>query len=90
MLEYMSHLKEMLDYFAFMDGRISYNLVSVLLPLIKISRDLQVLILQHLVQWFSQILQHLINFFFFSKGAYVILCCMFSTPVNLSKLLREP
>lgn len=50
MLEHMSHLKEMLDYFAFMDGRISYNLVSVLLPLIKFSRDLQVLILQNMVQ----------------------------------------
>ncbi|KAH6769676.1 hypothetical protein C2S52_014479 [Perilla frutescens var. hirtella] len=41
MLEHMSHLKEMLDYFTFMDGRISYNLVTVLLPLIKFSRDLQ-------------------------------------------------
>lgn len=50
MLDYVSHLKEMLDYFAFMDDRISYNLVTVLLPLIKSSRDLQVLILQHVVQ----------------------------------------
>ncbi|XP_042050560.1 Fanconi anemia group I protein [Salvia splendens] len=41
MLEHMSHLKEMLDYFTFMDGRISSNLVTVLLPLMKFSRNLQ-------------------------------------------------
>ncbi|GFQ03410.1 fanconi anemia group i protein [Phtheirospermum japonicum] len=41
MLDHMSHLKEMLDYFTFMDDRISYNLVTVLLPLIKLSRDLK-------------------------------------------------
>ncbi|KAL6519815.1 hypothetical protein OROMI_032709 [Orobanche minor] len=41
MLDHVSHLKEMLDYFAFMDDRISYHLVTVLLPLIKISRDLK-------------------------------------------------
>ncbi|KAG8369921.1 hypothetical protein BUALT_Bualt14G0063600 [Buddleja alternifolia] len=41
MLDHMSHLKEMLDYFVFMDDKISYHLVTVLLPLIKFSRDLQ-------------------------------------------------
>ncbi|KAL3626536.1 hypothetical protein CASFOL_030085 [Castilleja foliolosa] len=41
MLDHMSHIKEMLDYFAFMDDRMSYNLVTVLLPLIKLSRDLK-------------------------------------------------
>lgn len=50
MLGYISHLKEMLDYFTFMDGRISYNLVTVLLPLMKFSRDLQVLIFQLVVK----------------------------------------
>lgn len=47
MLEHISHLKEMLDYFTFMDGRISSSLVTVLLPLMKFSRNLQVLILPH-------------------------------------------
>ncbi|KAG6428135.1 hypothetical protein SASPL_112384 [Salvia splendens] len=41
MLEHISHLKEMLDYFTFMDGRISSNFVTVLLPLMKFSRNLQ-------------------------------------------------
>ncbi|EYU43968.1 hypothetical protein MIMGU_mgv1a020892mg [Erythranthe guttata] len=41
MLEHVSHLKEMLDYFAFMDDKISYRLVTVLLPLVKFSRDLK-------------------------------------------------
>ncbi|CAA0817513.1 Unknown protein [Striga hermonthica] len=41
MLDHLSHLKETLDYFAFMDDRISYHLVTVLLPLIKLSRDLK-------------------------------------------------
>lgn len=52
MLDHVAHLKEMLDYFAFMDDRIAYDLVTVLLPLIKFNRDLQVLNLQYL---FSQI-----------------------------------
>ncbi|KAL7104911.1 hypothetical protein ACP275_07G012100 [Erythranthe tilingii] len=41
MLEHVSHLKEMLDYFAFMDDKISYRVVTVLLPLVKFSRDLK-------------------------------------------------
>ncbi|GER52172.1 fanconi anemia group I protein [Striga asiatica] len=41
MLDHLSHLKETLDYFAFMDDRISHHIVTVLLPLIKLSRDLK-------------------------------------------------
>ncbi|KAL2470368.1 hypothetical protein Adt_38504 [Abeliophyllum distichum] len=41
MLDHVSHLKEMLDYFTFMDDKISSHLVTVLLPLIKISCVLQ-------------------------------------------------
>ncbi|KAL2459280.1 hypothetical protein Fot_54969 [Forsythia ovata] len=41
MLDHVSHLKEMLDYFTFMHDKISSHLVTVLLPLIKISRVLQ-------------------------------------------------
>ncbi|KAL8484955.1 hypothetical protein ACS0TY_027311 [Phlomoides rotata] len=41
MLDHVAHLKEMLDYFAFMDDRIAYDLVTVLLPLIKFNHDLQ-------------------------------------------------
>ncbi|KAL0348653.1 UNVERIFIED_CONTAM: Fanconi anemia group I protein [Sesamum angustifolium] len=41
MLDHVSHLKEMLDYFAFMDDRISPHLVTILLPLIKFKCDLQ-------------------------------------------------
>lgn len=73
MLEHMSHLKEMLDYFAFMDGRISYNLVTVLLPLIKFSGDLQVLIFQHEIQP--------------NTGSSVMLHYRFSTHVTEIKLL---
>lgn len=42
MLEHVSRLKELLDYFAFMHGKVAAHLVSVLLPLLKFSRDLQV------------------------------------------------
>ncbi|KAL2229745.1 UNVERIFIED_CONTAM: Fanconi anemia group I protein [Sesamum indicum] len=41
MLDHVSHLKEMLDYFAFMDDKISPHLVTILLPLIKFKCDLQ-------------------------------------------------
>ncbi|KAF8079683.1 hypothetical protein N665_1006s0008 [Sinapis alba] len=41
MLEYVHHLKELLDYFTFMEGNISCCLVSAVIPLIKFSRDLQ-------------------------------------------------
>ncbi|KAL0376430.1 UNVERIFIED_CONTAM: Fanconi anemia group I protein [Sesamum calycinum] len=41
MLDHVSHLKEMLDYFAFMDDRISPHLVTILLPLVKFKCDLQ-------------------------------------------------
>ncbi|KAJ0232275.1 Fanconi anemia group I-like protein [Hirschfeldia incana] len=41
MLEYVHHLKELLDYFTFMEGNISCFLVSAVIPLIKFSRDLQ-------------------------------------------------
>ncbi|CAH8358387.1 unnamed protein product [Eruca vesicaria subsp. sativa] len=41
MLEYVHHLKELLDYFTFMEGNISCFLVSAITPLIRFSRDLQ-------------------------------------------------
>ncbi|KAK9288581.1 hypothetical protein L1049_017040 [Liquidambar formosana] len=41
MLEFVSRLKELLDYFTFMHGKIATYLVTALLPLIKFSRDLQ-------------------------------------------------
>ncbi|CAH9096737.1 unnamed protein product [Cuscuta europaea] len=41
MLEHVSHLKALLDYYAFMNGNVSSHLVTALLPLIKQSRDLQ-------------------------------------------------
>ncbi|GKU85432.1 hypothetical protein SLEP1_g110 [Rubroshorea leprosula] len=41
MLEYISHLKELLDYFTFMDNKVASNLVNALLPLTRLSRDLQ-------------------------------------------------
>ena len=44
MLEHISHLKELLDYFTFMNDKVSSHLVAVLLPLNRLSRDLQVLI----------------------------------------------
>ena len=43
MLEHVSHLKELLDYFTFMHGKVAASLVNTLLPLAKFSRDLQVL-----------------------------------------------
>lgn len=42
LLEHVSRLKELLDYFVFMDGKVATCLVAALLPLIKFSRDLQV------------------------------------------------
>ncbi|KAJ9699622.1 hypothetical protein PVL29_005473 [Vitis rotundifolia] len=41
MLEHVSRLKEFLDYFTFMHGKIATCFVTALLPLIKFSRDLQ-------------------------------------------------
>ncbi|KAG7533501.1 FANCI solenoid 4 domain [Arabidopsis thaliana x Arabidopsis arenosa] len=41
MLEFVHHLKELLDYFTFMEGNISCLLVSAVIPLIKFSHDLQ-------------------------------------------------
>lgn len=41
MLEHVSRLKEFLDYFTFMHGKIAICFVTALLPLIKFSRDLQ-------------------------------------------------
>ncbi|XP_060197754.1 uncharacterized protein LOC132626781 isoform X1 [Lycium barbarum] len=40
-LEHVSHLKELLDYFTFMNDKVSSHLVAALLPLIRLSRDLQ-------------------------------------------------
>ena len=42
MLEHVSRLKELLDYFTFMHGKVATYLVTALLPLIKSSHDLQV------------------------------------------------
>ncbi|PRQ39249.1 putative fanconi anemia group I protein [Rosa chinensis] len=41
MLEHVSRLKELLDYFTFMHGKVAAQLVTALLPLIKFSRDLK-------------------------------------------------
>lgn len=41
MLEHVSRLKELLDYFTFMHGKVATYLVTALLPLIKSSHDLQ-------------------------------------------------
>lgn len=41
MLEYISHLKELLDYFAFLNDKISIGLINCILPLTKFSRDLK-------------------------------------------------
>ncbi|XVF38742.1 hypothetical protein REPUB_Repub20aG0127800 [Reevesia pubescens] len=41
MLEHIPRLKELLDYFTFMDGKVASYLVSALLPLIRFNRDLQ-------------------------------------------------
>ncbi|CAN4106242.1 unnamed protein product [Withania somnifera] len=41
MLEHISHLKELLDYFTFMNDKVSSHLIAALLPLSRLSRDLQ-------------------------------------------------
>ncbi|KAM3323921.1 Fanconi anemia group I protein [Capsicum chacoense] len=41
MLKHVSHLKELLDYFTFMNEKVSCHLVAALLPLSRLSRDLQ-------------------------------------------------
>ncbi|KAL1806687.1 hypothetical protein ACET3Z_029755 [Daucus carota] len=41
MLEYVSHLKELLDYFTYMNGKVAIHLVDALLPLTRLSRDLR-------------------------------------------------
>ncbi|XP_062211217.1 uncharacterized protein LOC133912481 [Phragmites australis] len=41
MLGYIAHLKELLDYFAFMNDKISTGLINCILPLTKFSRDLK-------------------------------------------------
>uniref|UniRef100_A0A0E0D0A1 Fanconi anemia group I protein n=1 Tax=Oryza meridionalis TaxID=40149 RepID=A0A0E0D0A1_9ORYZ len=41
MLEYISHLKELLDYFAFLNDKISTGLISCILRLTKFSHDLK-------------------------------------------------
>lgn len=42
MLEHVSRLKELLDYFTFMHGKVAAYLIKSLLPLIKFSRNLLV------------------------------------------------
>ncbi|KAF3456246.1 hypothetical protein FNV43_RR00896 [Rhamnella rubrinervis] len=41
MLEHVSRLKELLDYFTFMHVKVASSIVTVISPLIKFSRDLQ-------------------------------------------------
>ncbi|OMO50743.1 Fanconi anemia group I-like protein [Corchorus olitorius] len=41
MLEHIPRLKELLDYFTFMDGKVASSVVRALLPLIRFNRDLQ-------------------------------------------------
>ncbi|CAL9136638.1 unnamed protein product [Musa textilis] len=41
MLEYIAHLKELLDYFTFLQERMAIAIIDALLPLIKFSHDLQ-------------------------------------------------
>uniref|UniRef100_A0A0E0KDJ4 Fanconi anemia group I protein n=1 Tax=Oryza punctata TaxID=4537 RepID=A0A0E0KDJ4_ORYPU len=41
MLEFIAHLKELLDYFAFLNDKISTGLINCILPLTKFSRDLK-------------------------------------------------
>lgn len=43
LLEHASRLKELLDYFTFMNGKVASGIVTALLPLTKFSRGLQVL-----------------------------------------------
>lgn len=45
MLEHVSRLKELLDYFTFMHVKVASSIVTAISPLIKLSRDLQVLVL---------------------------------------------
>lgn len=45
MLEHVSRLKELLDYFTFMHVKVASSIVTAISPLIKFSRDLQVLVL---------------------------------------------
>ncbi|KAM0872501.1 hypothetical protein ACQ4PT_038685 [Festuca glaucescens] len=41
MVEYVAHLKELLDYFAFINDKISTGLINCILPLTKFNRDLK-------------------------------------------------
>lgn len=41
MLDHVSRLKDLLDYFTFMDAKIATHLVIAILPLVKFSRNLQ-------------------------------------------------
>ncbi|KAL4565776.1 hypothetical protein LXL04_029881 [Taraxacum kok-saghyz] len=41
MLEHVSHLKELLDYFGFMNNKVASHLINILVPLIKFSHNLQ-------------------------------------------------
>ncbi|CAH1453879.1 unnamed protein product [Lactuca virosa] len=41
MLEHVSHLKELLDYFGFMHSKVASHLINILVPLIKFSHNLQ-------------------------------------------------
>ncbi|KAF0913605.1 hypothetical protein E2562_023716 [Oryza meyeriana var. granulata] len=41
LLEYIAHLKELLDYFAFLNDKISTGLINCILPLTKFSHDLK-------------------------------------------------
>ncbi|CAL9779125.1 unnamed protein product [Musa acuminata subsp. burmannicoides] len=41
MLEYIAHLKELLDYFTFLQERMAIAIIDALLPLIRFSHDLQ-------------------------------------------------
>lgn len=42
MLEHVSRLKELLDYFTFVRGNVASYLVAALAPLFKFNRDLRV------------------------------------------------
>ncbi|XP_062107746.1 uncharacterized protein LOC133818728 isoform X3 [Humulus lupulus] len=41
LLDHVSRLKELLDYFTFMNGKVASGIVTALVPLTKFSRDLQ-------------------------------------------------
>jgi len=49
MLEFIAHLKELLDYFSFMNDKISTGLISCVLPLTKFSLDLKVFSLNNIL-----------------------------------------